>query len=76
MKTRLNELRSEFGYAPDYVSTYLGIPTETYLRYESDIENALIEIYISLSDLYGTSVSYIFFETDDPKPFPKRVTGD
>ncbi|MDD2391986.1 MAG: helix-turn-helix transcriptional regulator [Bacilli bacterium] len=56
---RLKELRNDFDYTQEFVSSYLKIHRVVYSRYETGNREIPISYLIKLSELYDVSIDYI-----------------
>jgi len=69
---RLKDLREDSDYTQKQVADMLHIRQNTYCQYENGQRQVPIEVLISLSRIYGTSVDYILGLTDTKEPYPYK----
>lgn len=65
---RFKYLRQKNNFTMKYISSFLNIKYQQYQRYEKNVEPS-ISIYIELAKFYNTSIDYLCFLTDDPRPY-------
>ncbi len=76
MYRRLKDLREDCDYTQQKLAQLLKISQATYSRYESGVLDIPSMILIELSKLYDTSVDYILEQTDEKKPYAKKIKTD
>lgn len=69
MKTRLRDLREDKDFTQKHLSEFLKIHQTTYSDYELDKLNVPADVLVKLAKFYNTSVDYILYVTDNPKPY-------
>ena len=69
MFTRIRDLREDRDLTQAQMAEYLKIHQTTYSDYELGNLNVPIDIFIKLSQFYGTSIDYLAGITDNPKPY-------
>lgn len=62
------KLRKKHGRTQAVVAEYLGVARNTYSRYETGEREPDFETLIKLAEYFGTTVSYLIGESDDPAP--------
>ncbi len=65
MKTRLRELRRESGLTQLDLQKKTGISQDALSRFETGDRVPPIPILLKLADLYGVSIDYILFRTEE-----------
>ncbi len=68
---RLKMLRIEKGYTEIEIASILHISKEIYLKYENEIQKIPLNVLISLSRFYNTSIDYIINDTNFKTPHEK-----
>lgn len=66
---RIKDLREDNDWTQKYVADLLHISRSTYSAYENGANAPPIEVLISLSSIYNTSVDYILGLIDNPGPY-------
>lgn len=69
--TRIKQLREDNDYTQRYIANKLDMKQPQYARYESGRREFPIDILITLSRIYKTSIDYMLGETDEKKPYPR-----
>jgi len=69
MKTRIRDLREDKDLTQKELADFLQIHQTTYSDYEIGKLNVPAEVLIKLAKFYKTSVDYLLFVTDNPKPY-------
>ena len=69
MFIRIRDLREDRDLTQAQMAEYLKIHQTTYSDYELGNLNVPIDIFIKLSQFYGTSIDYLAEITDNPKPY-------
>ena len=59
IETRLKDLREDHDYTQEHLAKYLNVSQPTYSDYENQKINIPIEVFVTLADLYHTSIDYI-----------------
>ncbi len=65
MKNRIRDLREDNDLTQQQVAKKIGITQRKYSYIETGTQQLTDEILCKLADLYGVSVDYILFRTDD-----------
>lgn len=65
MKNRIKDLREDNDLTQQQVAKKIGITQRKYSYIETGAQQLTDEILCKLADLYGVSVDYILFRTDD-----------
>lgn len=69
---RLKELREDNDLRQIDIAKKLNVLQNTYSQYENGQRQIPINLLISLSEFYKTSVDYILELTDEKKPYKRR----
>ena len=69
MRTRIRDLREDRDLTQKHLSELLQIHQTTYSDYEIGKSNVPADVLIKLAEFYKTSVDYLLFVTDNPKPY-------
>jgi len=72
MKTRIKNLREDNDLTQAQLAEYLKISQVAYSYYELGKRNIPLEIIIKIADFYETSLDYILYKTDNPKPYSQN----
>lgn len=70
MKTRLRDLREDNDLTQKQLAEMLKIHQTTYSDYELGNLNIPLDVLVTLSRFYKTSVDYILFLTNNSTPYP------
>ena len=73
---RLKELRLKKGMSQIKVQMQTGIDQSDYSKMETGKRYPTIDQAKRLSYLFDTSLDYIFYVTDDPRPYPRNPSPD
>ncbi len=68
---RLRELRKKKGITQIKVQMETGIDQSDYSKLENGKRYPNFQQAQELSKLYDTSIDYIYYITDEPKPYPR-----
>jgi transcriptional regulator with XRE-family HTH domain len=68
---RIKDLREDNDFTQQQIADYLHIRQNTYSQYETGHRQVPLEVLISLSTLYNTSVDYLLGLTNRKEPYPK-----
>jgi len=71
MITRIKDLREDRDLTQKELADYLNITQAAYSYYESNKRSIPLELLIQLADYYNTSIDYLLYRTDNPKPYSK-----
>lgn len=69
MKNRIRDLRDDHDYTQKNVANAIGITQRKYSYIETGIQPLTDEILVKLADLYGVSIDYLLYQTDNPKRY-------
>ncbi|MBQ2676762.1 MAG: helix-turn-helix transcriptional regulator [Clostridia bacterium] len=72
MYRRIKDLREDRDWTQQKVADMLHICRSTYSAYENGANAFPIEILISLSKIYKTSIDYLLDQTDNPVPYERK----
>lgn len=70
---RLKDLREDRDLTQEQIAIILNCGRNTYSQYENEKRQIPIEALITLSRFYKTSIDYILEETDEIKPYKRKV---
>lgn len=73
MENRLKEIREDKDLTQNKIAKYLGISQVVYSRYETGLRLMPIDKLYKLADFYNVSLDYLFYRTDERKPYPKSL---
>lgn len=71
MITRIKNLREDHDLTQKQLSKFLNISQVAYSYYELNKRSIPLEMLSQLADFYNTSVDYLLYRTDNPKPYSK-----
>lgn len=71
MQTRIRDLREDNDYTQKEVADYLMCTQSQYSKYELDKRDIPAHLLVKLAEFYNTSVDYLVYLTDDPKPYKR-----
>lgn len=69
---RLKDLREDNDLTQEQIAIILNCARNTYSQYENGKRQIPIDVLITLSRFYKTSIDYIVEETDETKPYKRR----
>ena len=69
---RIKDLREDSDLTQSEVAKYLNIKQNTYSQYENGQRQVPLDVLISLSKYYNTSIDYIVGLTNVKTPYPKK----
>lgn len=72
MFRRIRDLREDDDLKQRQLAEYLKCSQKTYSDYENGKIRIPVDIFISLSQYYGTSVDYLLELTDEKRPYPRQ----
>ena len=72
METRIKNLREDHDLTQKQLSSFLNISQVAYSYYEINKRSIPLELLSKLADFYNTSVDYLLYRTDNPKPYSKH----
>lgn len=72
MFRRIRDLREDDDLKQRQLAEYLKCSQTTYSDYENGNIRVPVDIFIRLSQYYGTSVDYLLELTDEKKPYPRH----
>lgn len=73
METRIKNLREDHDLTQKELSSFLNISQVAYSYYEINKRSIPLELLSKLADFYNTSVDYLLYRTDNPKPYAKKI---
>lgn len=76
MKNRIKDLREDHDFTQQMVADKIGITQRKYSYVETGVQQLTAELLVSLSRLYEVSIDYLLYETDHPKPYPRKSSND
>ena len=75
VKTRIRILREEKELSQKVIAAYLQCDQSLHAKYELEKREIPLCIMMKLADYYETSVDYLTYRTDMPKPYPRGKQG-
>lgn len=69
---RLKDLREDSDITQKALADFLHIKQNTYSQYENGQRQVPVDVLVSLSKYYHTSIDYIVGLTNVKKPYPKK----
>lgn len=72
---RIRDIRIDRNYSQTLVAKQLKIAQNTLSQYETGERNIPNEVLVQLATFYGTSIDYLLDKTDEPKPYPPKITN-
>lgn len=69
--SRLRDLREDKDLRQQDIAQYLKCTQVCYSRYELGTRDIPTSILIQLAKFHNTSIDYLLFLTDNPKPYPQ-----
>lgn len=70
---RLKELREDRDLLQKDVARLLNMSQTGYSKYEVGTNDIPTNILNKLADLYGTSIDYLLYRTDERKAYPRSI---
>lgn len=70
---RLKEIREDRDLYQKDIAKILNVSQQQYSRIENEENQLSYDGLIKLSNFYQTSIDYILYQTDERKPYPKRI---
>ena len=71
-ENRLHDLREDTDYSQREIADKINIHQTTLSKYELGTIDIPTNILKKLAEEYNTSIDYILFLTDDPRPYKRR----
>lgn len=65
-------MREDNDFTQQKVADEIGWDRSLYSKYELEQRDIPLHIIVKLATLYNTSVDYLVYLTDDPKPYKRR----
>lgn len=75
METRIRSLREDNDLTQKQLSNFLNVSQVAYSYYEINKRSIPLELLSKLADFYNTSVDYLLYRTDNPKPYSKSSSN-
>lgn len=72
MKTRLKELRTDYGWTQEQCAQKALISKNSYIRYENGERIPPLDVIATFAKEYGTSIDYIAMLTDINRPYKRK----
>ncbi|MCI8392376.1 MAG: helix-turn-helix transcriptional regulator [Clostridia bacterium] len=72
MKNRLKELREDNDLTQEQCAKIAYISKNSYIRYEKSERIPPLDIIAIYAEYYHTSIDYIAYLTNEPKPYPMK----
>ena len=69
---RIKDLREDFDYTQEYVTSFLGTSQTMYARYERGANELPIRHLLRLSELYDVPTDFLLGLTDVKKKYPLK----